>query len=87
MDHPQLRCGSGVSDGFFFFAQARIEPRKIISSAYPHDAGEDVDPTEDEIEPFAYGGIKSHQFSCVLYSVLCSLYFELCNTVLLRIEN
>src|SRR4029077_9710023 len=55
--HPDLRSLSSVGNGFLFFAEPRIEPGEIVSGADPHDAGEHVNPAEDQIEPFAKRGI------------------------------
>ena len=51
--HPNLRRCASRSHCLLFFAQTRVEPGEVISRPNPHDAGKDVHPAGDEVEPFA----------------------------------
>ena len=60
MDHPHLWYDTGIRNRFFFFGEARVEPGEVVSRANPHDAGKDVCPAEEQVEPLTQSRIKIH---------------------------
>src|SRR6266404_5222533 len=51
MYHPDLRRDARCACDFFFLTQTGIKPGEVIGCTDPHDAGKDMDPPEDQIQP------------------------------------
>src|SRR5690349_5087746 len=83
MHYPNLRGLRHRCEAFPLFRHARIEPRKVISRAVPHDAREHMHPARDEVKPFTDYGID-HMWSAVESAVAASLCRRTSKTISCR---
>ncbi len=62
--HPHLPLA--VADGALRVGEPPVEPREEVGRADPQDAGEDVRPAHEQVEPFAHERGDVHQGLSIL---------------------